>query len=338
MASDVRAGTVGAGVGPASDRAGPGDGLDRRGGARRLGTVTLANRHANDARGGPRDGAGLEGPPPAWTPGRGRRPGAARGRDAELELDIAGRRMAARLGAGERRRWRGDRPHRHHRRPPAPPGCSPGPTWRTRWHAIEPADAAAAGRQHLQRVGENGPRNWPACSRHRRADPGRNRPAGRDRAGVLRFAAPVPGEPRWQGTRCVREAAALYRMAPGIAVEIEAAPGYGSARREELVEVLVNLLDNARNAGGTVRLRASRRTPGDRRRRPGRRAGAPGADLRAQVLTTSSGAGLGLAVVRRLVESWGRRCRCTVPRAPAPPSGSGSWHRDQRSRGCRVVF
>ena len=80
------------------------------------------------------------------------------------------------------------------------------------------------------------------------------------------------------------------------------------ARRDEVKEVLVNLLENARNAGArTVAVRVSD---------AGRRLAVEddGAGIAPDALprvfdpafsTTSSGSGLGLAIARRLVESWG---------------------------------
>jgi signal transduction histidine kinase len=83
-------------------------------------------------------------------------------------------------------------------------------------------------------------------------------------------------------------------------------PAWGDARRDELKEVLVNLLENARNAtartivvavgSGWVEVTDD------------------GSGIPPHLLprifeprfsTTTSGSGLGLAIVRRLVESWG---------------------------------
>jgi signal transduction histidine kinase len=95
-----------------------------------------------------------------------------------------------------------------------------------------------------------------------------------------------------------------------------------SARRDEVKEVLVNLLENSRNAGArhvTVRISAGGRAlsvEDDGR-------GIPTAEL-ARVFeptfsTTSSGSGLGLAIARRLVESWGGTITLS-----SEPAGSGT--------------
>ncbi len=80
----------------------------------------------------------------------------------------------------------------------------------------------------------------------------------------------------------------------------------GAARVDEVKEVLVNLLENARNAGArtiTVRVRPRAFEVSDDGR------GIP-AELLPRVFeprfsATTSGAGLGLAIARRVVESWG---------------------------------
>ena len=118
-----------------------------------------------------------------------------------------------------------------------------------------------------------------------------------------------------------REVAALYRLAPD-ATEIEVegpelvrAPG----RRDEIKEVLGNLLQNARDAG-------ARRIvivvgPGTLEVRDDGRGIAP--ELLPRIFeprfsTTTSGSGLGLAIVRRLVEGWG----ATVQVASDPGRGT----------------
>ena len=126
-----------------------------------------------------------------------------------------------------------------------------------------------------------------------------------------RFAAPADrDEPldRIDLSVAVGEVVELYRLADeGFEVRLTAEPqAFGAARADEVKEVVVNLLENARNARAQVVLV----TVG-----PGLiqvaddGAGIPD-DLLPRVFeprfsTTTSGSGLGLAIVRRLVESWG---------------------------------
>jgi signal transduction histidine kinase len=106
----------------------------------------------------------------------------------------------------------------------------------------------------------------------------------------------------------VGEVVQLYRLAEeGYEVRLTVDPGaVGAARADEVKEVMVNLLENARNAGARlVDVKVSR--GGIRVADDG--AGIPG-DLLPRIFeprfsTTTSGSGLGLAIVRRLVESWG---------------------------------
>ncbi|HEU4588938.1 MAG TPA: ATP-binding protein [Gemmatimonadales bacterium] len=131
-----------------------------------------------------------------------------------------------------------------------------------------------------------------------------------------RFAAPADGPTaqtplEWIDVVAVaEEMVQLYRLGgegSGTTVRLEAdGPTWGPARRDEMKEVLVNLIENARNAGarnialaiaeGALEVRDD------------------GAGIPAELLprifeprfsTTTSGSGLGLAIVRRLVEGWG---------------------------------
>jgi signal transduction histidine kinase len=128
-----------------------------------------------------------------------------------------------------------------------------------------------------------------------------------------RFAAPAGEEQpldRIDLGAVVGEVVQLYRLAPeGYEVQLHAEPGaMGAARADEVKEVVVNLLENARNAGARlVRVGVSRGciTVAD-----------DGSGIPAELLprifeprfsTTTSGSGLGLAIVRRLVEGWGGR-------------------------------
>jgi two-component system nitrogen regulation sensor histidine kinase NtrY len=126
-----------------------------------------------------------------------------------------------------------------------------------------------------------------------------------------RFAAPAAQQQppdRIDLGVAVGEVVELYRLADeGFEVQLTTEPqAFGAARADEVKEVMVNLLENARNAGAQV----VRITVG-----PGLirvtddGAGIPD-DLLPRVFeprfsTTTSGSGLGLAIVRRLVESWG---------------------------------
>ncbi len=126
-----------------------------------------------------------------------------------------------------------------------------------------------------------------------------------------RFGAPAAAqEPleRLDLGAVAEEVVQLYRLAEeGTDVRLEVrAPAWGEARRDEVKEVLVNLLENARNASAsriTVRASPNRLEVAD-----------DGAGIAPELLprifeprfsTTTSGSGLGLPIVRRLVESWG---------------------------------
>ncbi len=126
-----------------------------------------------------------------------------------------------------------------------------------------------------------------------------------------RFAAPVEeAQPleRVDLAATAGEVVQLYGLAgDGVRVELDApAPAWSLARRNEVKEVLVNLLENARNAG--ARTIAVRVRPGSLRVEDDG-AGVPPELLprifEPQFSTNTSGSGLGLAIVRRLVESWG---------------------------------
>jgi signal transduction histidine kinase len=106
----------------------------------------------------------------------------------------------------------------------------------------------------------------------------------------------------------VGEVVQLYRLAEEeceVRLTVEQ-PAFAAARADEVKEVLVNLLENARNAG--AKLVQVMVGPGFIRVEDNGK-GIP-AELLPRVFeprfsTTTSGSGLGLAIVRRLVESWG---------------------------------
>ncbi|MBA3345352.1 MAG: hypothetical protein H0T44_08640, partial [Gemmatimonadales bacterium] len=126
-----------------------------------------------------------------------------------------------------------------------------------------------------------------------------------------RFAAPADAEQpldRLDLSVAVGEVVQLYRLAEeGYEVRLYTEPGaLGAARADEVKEVVVNLLENARNAGAqVVEVRVG----------PGRiQVSDDGSGITSELLprifeprfsTRTSGSGLGLAIVRRLVEGWG---------------------------------
>jgi signal transduction histidine kinase len=104
------------------------------------------------------------------------------------------------------------------------------------------------------------------------------------------------------------EIAGLYQLSaerPTIEV-VGAGPTMVAARREELAQVLLNLLDNARQAGASkvqLLIGASQLQVADDGR--GVPAGQLARIFEPSFSTNTSGTGLGLAIVRRLVEGWG---------------------------------
>jgi signal transduction histidine kinase len=127
-----------------------------------------------------------------------------------------------------------------------------------------------------------------------------------------RFAAPAGAAPpldRVVLQPVVEEVLALYRLGGGEGpeVRIEAAPaGPVGARRDEVKEVLVNLVENARNAGArviTVSVGPGTLAVADDG--PGIPAERLPHLFEPRFSTSTSGAGLGLSIVKRLVEGWG---------------------------------
>jgi two-component system, NtrC family, nitrogen regulation sensor histidine kinase NtrY len=131
-----------------------------------------------------------------------------------------------------------------------------------------------------------------------------------------RFGAPPAGtEPLGSVdvAEAARDTAALYALGEQEVVRVEGtATAPARARRDELKEVLINLVENARAAGAslvTIRLGGTEAEVTVAVEDNGR--GIPAEDLprvlEPQFSTTTSGAGLGLAICRRLVESWDGR-------------------------------
>jgi nitrogen fixation/metabolism regulation signal transduction histidine kinase len=130
-----------------------------------------------------------------------------------------------------------------------------------------------------------------------------------------RFGAPPAGqEPlaRVDAAAVAQDTAALYALGEqGRVVVTGARPLMVRARPDELKEVLINLVENARAAGAAnVAIRLSDGTESTiavEDDGPGIAAADLPRVLDPQFSTTTSGAGLGLTICRRLVESWDGR-------------------------------
>jgi nitrogen fixation/metabolism regulation signal transduction histidine kinase len=131
-----------------------------------------------------------------------------------------------------------------------------------------------------------------------------------------RFGAPPAGtEPLGEvdAAEVARDTAALYALGEQEFVRVEGVtPARALARRDELKEVLINLVENARAAGAsavTIRFQPSGTELDVAVEDNGRGISAEDLPrvLEPQFSTTTSGAGLGLAICRRLVESWDGR-------------------------------
>jgi signal transduction histidine kinase len=182
-------------------------------------------------------------------------------------------------------------------------------------HEIKnPLTPMRLGLQHLQRVYRDRPEEF-----DRTLEDTAERMLGEiDRLDTIarafsRFAAPAADDQpldRIDLAATVGEVVQLYRLAEeGCEVRLSVAPGaFGAARADEVKEVVVNLLENARNADASVvevSVGPARITVSDD-------GGGIPTDLLPRIFeprfsTTTSGSGLGLAIVRRLVEGWGGR-------------------------------
>ena len=122
-----------------------------------------------------------------------------------------------------------------------------------------------------------------------------------------------------------RDAAGLYALSDGTTVFVEADKQIRACvRKDELKEVLVNLVENARDAGATQVVISVRDDDADQVtiNVSDNGPGIPEDDLplvfEPHFSTTTSGTGLGLAICKRLVESWGGEIQV------ASESGSGT--------------
>jgi nitrogen fixation/metabolism regulation signal transduction histidine kinase len=183
-------------------------------------------------------------------------------------------------------------------------------------HEIKnPLTPVRLGIQHLLRVWQSEPEHFDRALR----DTAQRILSEIDRLdaiarGFARFGAPgaevVPLE-SVNLLAVARDVASLYQLGEHAGAVTVAGPADGTpvqARRDEVREVLLNVLENARDAGATrIQVFIEERGRRLRVRDDGR--GIP-EDVLPRVFeptfsTTSSGSGLGLAIARRLVEGWG---------------------------------
>jgi signal transduction histidine kinase len=192
-------------------------------------------------------------------------------------------------------------------------------------HAIKnPLTPLRLGVQHLERVREQHPEQLATTLQ----DTSTRILAEIDRLDAIarafsRFGAPgepVPPLEEVDVREALEEVAGLYRLAPDVTVRFEVNDGDRVvARRDELVEVLLNLCDNARNAGArTVTMVLAGNLLEIRDDGQGISREHLTRVFEPRFSTTSSGSGLGLAIVRRLVEGWGGEV------TGASPGGQGA--------------
>ncbi len=179
-------------------------------------------------------------------------------------------------------------------------------------HEIKnPLTPMRLGIQHLQRVYRDGRPIGPILDETARRILGEIDRLDTIARAFSRFAAPSVGrpapEPTSLGDVC-EEVVALYGLAPDAGtVTLESGDERPVlAHRDELKETLVNLLENARNAGATaIRVRVVGTTVAVIDNGPGIPADRLERIFEPRFSTTTSGSGLGLAIVKRLVEGWG---------------------------------
>ncbi len=207
-------------------------------------------------------------------------------------------------------------------------------------HEIKnPLTPMRLGIQHLQRVYSDGRPIGPILDETARRILGEIDRLDTIARAFSRFAAPSDDRPEPEPTPLgdvCREVVALYGLAPdaaGVTLEVgQERPVL--AHRDELKETVVNLLENARNAGASaIRVRVDGTTVAVTDNGVGIPADRLGRIFEPRFSTTTSGSGLGLAIVKRLVEGWGasievesdvgRGTTVTIVCRPAVASGPG---------------
>lgn len=142
--------------------------------------------------------------------------------------------------------------------------------------------------------------------------------------GFSRFGLPGAAQPALESVdvaAIAHEVAGLYRLAvEGMGLEVSGAgPLLLPARRDEVKEVMGNLIENARNASArNVTIAIDRQGFSVTDDGHGIAPEQLSRIFEPRFSTTTSGSGLGLAIVRRLVEGWGAHIEATS----APGSGA----------------